>query len=487
MQSTHVTLFQLDNTMILKSKRAFQSGYRRRCDGCSKAARISTMGGMLSSFLALPNHLPLFSRAAFLPWRVSAVEPQWQHRNSDSCYSHCKLSAKTAHASSLPSQSLHSHSCSHLTTSMLVTWNKLKSQGASPVGRIPAAAVSCLGQLFIFGGETDDMSSSLPNRYLNDLWQFSPELANGGVWKNLFHDGCPNGPPARVLSSMVFSQDRLVIYGGIVRNSAGEYVHVADMWSFDLQEARWQCIMQDSSLEGGPGDLSGHTATVVDQVADKMIVFGGTMNQGETLSDKTWIFSFADQIWREVDTSVRPEQRNFHTAVAIPASSILMMWGGIQDKNVWAFNAEIESWSVSGHGIDFKSGRSGAYYHGMLFSFGGFAPGNGNLGYSNSLQWQTPNGRWQEASVNGPRLPNGRCYAVLASVSEGMYMFGGFRSNQLGQRRRVPVRWQLFPKGIYPPYPERLSDIWQASIQGGSIMASANTSNAGNVVSVGIG
>jgi N-acetylneuraminic acid mutarotase len=247
-------------------------------------------------------------------------------------------------------------------------------------------------------------------------------------------------------------QRHLIIYGGITRTDSGENIHVADLWSYDLQQSRWQQIMPNSSLAGGPGGLAAHTATVVDQMPDKMIVFGGSIDQGEAKSDITWIYSFIQQTWRRVDTSLCPGKRDFHTAVAIPASSKLKMWGGIDDKTVWSFDATMEVWSQASPGLDYESGRSGSYFHGMLFSFGGFAMESGNLIYSNSLQWQTDDGKWMEATIAGSNLPKGRCYAVFATVGEGLYMFGGFH------------------RTISPADPQRLSDLWQVSVQQDIVM-----------------
>lgn len=362
---------------------------------------------------------------------------------------------KKAHAKEPPvnhtTVSLAPHFHSLLTSRVSVTWLQV-GKGffhSSPVGRIPAASVSCADRLFVFGGETDANSGSVPNRYLNDLWQFTPESGKGGTWKRLFVevDGFPKGPPARVSSSMVCMQSHLIIYGGIVRKASGENIHVSDLWSYDLQQSRWQQIMQNSSLVGGPDGLAAHTATVVDQMPDKMIVFGGSSNQGEALSDKTWIYSFIQQTWRKVDTPLCPGKRDFHTAVAIPASSKLKMWGGIDDKTVWSFDAKMEVWSRTSPGLDYESGRSGSYFHGTLFSFGGFAMESGNLVYSNSLQWQTADGKWMAATIAGSILPKGRCYAVFATVGEELYMFGGFRRTS------------------NPADPQRLSDLWQVSVQ----------------------
>ena len=82
-----------------------------------------------------------------------------------------------------------------------VSWTEVATDGGpTPPGRIPAASASCGETLIIFGSETDgDSTSIVPNRYLNDVWQFLPhgphlhhgkdstqgDRAASGVWKKL--------------------------------------------------------------------------------------------------------------------------------------------------------------------------------------------------------------------------------------------------------------------------------------------------------------
>ena len=242
-----------------------------------------------------------------------------------------------------------------------VKWSKVEQRSSSPrtpAGRIPAGAVSCQGAFFIFGGETDDKSKAGPNKYLNDLWKFTPDPAdNRGTWTELSSDGLAGTPARRVSSSMVCSQEKLIIFGGLARHSVDDTHPLSDVWSFDLQRSTWQQIMQNASVEGGPGDRCCHTATVVDNEPDKMIVFGGWMAEGGATSDQTWIYSISGGRWREVRSSFRPGKRDFHTSVGVPSSTEMKMWGGIDDKALWSFNAQTEIWSSVSSDLAYESGR----------------------------------------------------------------------------------------------------------------------------------
>jgi hypothetical protein len=250
-------------------------------------------------------------------------------------------------------------------------------------------------------------------------------------------------------SSVVCAGGVLYLYGGIAREDSGENVHVADLWSFDLQRSTWHMIAENSSETGGPGKLAAHSATVVDESEEEMLVFGGSMGEGEALSDQTWTYHFSTQSWSLSSATSHPGKRDFHTAVAIPKSAMLKVWGGVDDAFIWTFDAKSRAWSQTASGLKYESGRSGAFYQGVLFSFGGFAIEGTGVAYNNEVQWRAVEGPgdWNRASVIGSNMPVGRCFATFSGIGEGLYMFGGFRRKD------------------DPSDPgERLSDIWQLSL-----------------------
>lgn len=215
-----------------------------------------------------------------------------------------------------------------------MTDNASGTAEAAPLGRVPAAYVACDGKLYIFGGETDDSSGQAPNRFLNDLWRYTPDQG----WAMLSPGNDGSGPPPRVLSSMVCASGQLIIFGGVKRTSPVDNVIIGDVWSFNLAQGAWRQLQQDSADQSGPGPTSSHTATLVDSQPELMIVFGGSDLQGAA-TDKMWVYSLSNNTWTELSPKgPLPAARNFHTAIAIPGTSALKMWGGVDDRSLWTYD-----------------------------------------------------------------------------------------------------------------------------------------------------
>jgi len=252
--------------------------------------------------------------------------------------------------------------------SATVSWAKFG--GDAPLGRIPAAAVTCEGHLYIFGGETDDNNPKDPyqvSRYLNDLWAFKPSSggsAASGDWTLLSED---DGPSARVSSSMVCSAGALTLFGGTQQG----FESLGDVWSFNITRKQWTLLQADSAAAGGPGLLAAHTATLTDLDQDSMVVFGVRHPMTGT-SDALWIFSLSSQTWTQKTQYFAPSPRDGHTAVALPGTAALRIWSGVSENTVWEYDIPSNWWTPQGFAPPFSNGRMGAHFEGRLWSFGGF-------------------------------------------------------------------------------------------------------------------
>lgn len=343
-----------------------------------------------------------------------------------------------------------------------VKWEQVNVGTSRPLGRIPAASAACNGKLFVFGGETDVKSSdpTVVNRYLNDLWVFSPPGGQGslpggqGSWEQLSVHGLSGSPDARVASSMVCASGTLTIFGGI-RKDKQDFVKLADVWSFNIARNRWTQIQKDSAAAGGPGPLSSHTATLTDLDQDSMVVFGG--NDADSANvNKLWVYSLSRMEWVLKQPPHSPECRDFHTAVAIPNSTTFKIWGGIVDVNVWVYDVKSNTWSASGPAPSYRSGRSGAILDDKLFSFGGLEIG-GTVDYSNEMLWRASDvnemlwsgSSWEAVKTDGNVLPAGRCYATVAAIHGSIWMYGGYHR---------------------PASVERLPDLWKMSLEDSDVI-----------------
>lgn len=327
-----------------------------------------------------------------------------------------------------------------------IQWEQIKSSG--PVGRIPAASVVCDGKLFIFGGETDVKSTDpmVVNRYLNDLWVFTPS-GSSGRWSQLSPESNSSLVPSRrVASSMVCTSGTLTVFGGVTKNS-DDFNDVGDVWSFDVRRKRWTKVQEESGSVGGPGPLSAHVAVLTDKDLDAMLVFGGH-NEKTGKTNDIWIFSLRQHSWSLQKPPFSPSPRNFHTAVSLPHTAAFKTWGGVDDPNVWKFDLVTRRWSIAGPSMDYRSGRMGTLLDGKLFSFGGLkitAGTSGTLDYTNAMLWQTDDdGTWDAApTVPGRSQPTGRCYASVTTIEAAMFVYGGYHR---------------------PASVERLADLWRVTM-----------------------
>lgn len=319
-------------------------------------------------------------------------------------------------------------------------WQEFQGGGAVPLGRIPAGATTCDGSLFVFGGETDYDSSDpfVVNRYLNDLWMFTPKAGSAadGEWSELSADGDANAPSMRTLSSMVCSSGKIFLWGGHVRIVGQKYTTAADLWSFDIANRQWKLLQNNTALHNGPSPMAGQTGTLVE---DKMVIFGGR-SPTDGVQNAVWIYDISAGTWRKGSPMFSPAPRHFHIAVHIPGSSKMGIWGGVEDTMLWEYDVNADAWSLAlGIAQDFESGRAGAFADGKLWSFGGFRMEGRFPNYNNDL-FENSEGYFQEVTIDNSALPEGRCYGSLLTVNNTIWLYGGYR-------RPAPV--------------ERLGDLWR--------------------------
>lgn len=264
---------------------------------------------------------------------------------------------------------------------------------------------------------------------------FTPRRGRAdGTWRELA-SGAGTAPAKRVSSSMVCANGILTLFGGT--QFGGRLL--GDVWQFNIARRRWSLV----SKAGGPGPLAYHTATVTDLAPDSMVVFGGNNGKGQT--DDVWIYSLSRSEWTLREPSRRPPARSFHTAVAVPGTASLKVWGGSTDPKVFLYDVRTNQWSTAGDAPAYFGGCMGAQVGDKLFAFGGFTLRNGRPYYTNELVWQTPWNFWARAAAASYEAPSGRCYAAVTSLDGTLWIYGGFRR---------------------PASTERLPDLWRATFEG---------------------
>ena len=115
-----------------------------------------------------------------------------------------------------------------------LTWQRVAVRSSAvPPPRSGAASVVVKGRLYVFGGYGGGTGR------LDDFWSFSFE---NGTWEEV-QVLSEEKPGCRENNGVVISDSSRTIYlfGGYNGNS-----WLNDLWSFDIETARWTCIQENS-------------------------------------------------------------------------------------------------------------------------------------------------------------------------------------------------------------------------------------------------
>lgn len=221
----------------------------------------------------------------------------------------------------------------------------------------------------------------------------------------------------------------VVVFGG--QASSGD--HLAETW---ICSARgWRLV--DAS---GPTPRSSPLVSISESRA---LLFGGY--DGDRLSD-TWLFT--GDSWTQVGGS-GPPARSAHAMAYDPRRGVVVLFGGAGSTGLlgdtWEFDAT--GWSR----ID-ASGPAARRNHAM-----GFDPESGRVvlfGGSDGVRrlgdtWLWNGVAWEEAPAPGGVLgPHPRDHHSMASGGDGLFLFGGWSGEYLGDLWRwVGGTWALVDDG----------------------------------------
>ena len=84
---------------------------------------------------------------------------------------------------------------------------------------------------------------------------------------------------------------------------------------------------------------------------DRVVLFGGFVNETGTSQNETWTYDYNNNIWTEVNTAVSPPARMYHTLAWDESSNRMIMFGGVVEPykplfgDTWALDLETESWT----------------------------------------------------------------------------------------------------------------------------------------------
>src|SRR5262249_6773862 len=158
----------------------------------------------------------------------------------------------------------------------------------------------------------------------NDVWTLSLTKDSSG-WRQLPIHGEP--PKPRGHAAMLYdpTRDRMIVYGGSNQPGQSGATLYGDVWELTLKEhPTWRLI-----LPGGVGPSPRRGASAIyDPVGDRMVVFGGLTDVG--WSGETWTLSLKNGgAWARLDApGTSPQPRWQHSAVYDPVRQQMVVFGG---------------------------------------------------------------------------------------------------------------------------------------------------------------
>jgi len=193
------------------------------------------------------------------------------------------------------------------------SWSILENGSASPGRRESHTAVynPSGDTMVLYGGRGDSI--------LNDLWVF--HFATN-EWE-LIWEGPNHGddlPLRRYEHTAVYDEatHRMIVHGGVYGAFVDEDFY-ADTWALDLASLEWERLPDCSVIHHG------HTANVAE---GQMVVIGDYADEVDGLS---WTFDLGTEVWSRLDDgseSSRPIDRTRHSAIHVPGSMGLVVFGG---------------------------------------------------------------------------------------------------------------------------------------------------------------
>lgn len=236
-------------------------------------------------------------------------------------------------------------------------------------------------RMIVFGGRG-------ASQILSDLWILeNASSTTTAVWSN---PTAANAPSARLGQTAVYreSSNQMTVFGGSFNSDGTSLTN--QLFGLSNADASTSTPVWNGPLgAGGPTARWGHAA-VYDTAGDKMVVFGGSTQTGQGLSNEVWVLDQAatlGPLWRQITTIGGPSARCCMAAGYDAANRRMILFGG------------------SGFG------QSGPVVFDDLWT----------LTFNSTFTTAT----WKELTPSGGTAPSARCCGVGLWDGSAFLLFGG--------------------------------------------------------------
>jgi N-acetylneuraminic acid mutarotase len=173
------------------------------------------------------------------------------------------------------------------------------------------------------------------NRYLNDLWAYSPGAGNWSVIQ------CTNNRPGPRSANAVWDGQEMLLLGGMNRGGV-----LADFWSYDLTRG-WQKLADTTPMGG-----RAYQTLVWDTTDSRLYVFGGLDTDGLQHND-FWMYS-TNNGWVMITprSQTNPLGRQQGMGAWDSKHNMLLLFGGWEDGQgvpffgLWVYDPKQNAWDL---------------------------------------------------------------------------------------------------------------------------------------------
>jgi len=244
----------------------------------------------------------------------------------------------------------------------------------------------------------------------------------------------PIAPIARAENAMVYDQgnQRMVLFAGYDLN----FNRSNDIWEYNGSGRTWTNVTPSGGSQ--PSRRQG-AALAYDPLRQRILMFGGSDNQGTVVLGDTWQWNTVTKTWTQLNPSPAPPARVGSRMVCDAANDRIVLQGGWNSftgamyADTWAWNPGTATWTNLNPSVSSGSGRpfSQRTYHGLVYNttnnrvtiFGGRGPTD-----LNDL-WELQGNTWVDITPGGT-LPPGRGWSGVTyeSSNNRLVLYGGWNN-----------------------------------------------------------